>query len=296
VIIPAYNAAQCIDDALGSVVAQSYADWEVVVADDGSTDDTAARAAAADARVRVVQTTGRLGPAGARNTALAAATGELVAFLDADDLWLPDYLARQVGAFDRESAAPGPAVGIVACDAQVVTPSGVGSRTFLQQFRGYGDPITLEAVLKQNRVYVSALVPRDAGEEVGWFEPMLFGTEDHDLWIRILETGRRAVLNLDVLATYRHLPGSVSSHVARQATNDQLTYRRALDRGRLDAHQRRIAESELRYHEVRTAVAEAWFERSPGGLARQLPATASVVLRNPGRWRDWARVLAGVRV
>lgn len=294
-IIPAFNAEQYIEETLASVVAQTFSDWEVIVADDGSTDSTAERAGAADPRVRVVPTAGRVGPAAARNSALEHATGELVAFLDADDLWLPEYLTRQVGVFDRESERPLAPVGIVACDARIRTPEGDDARTFLQRFPGYGEPITLESVLAQNRVYVSALVPRAAGEEVGWFDARLFGTEDHDLWIRLLETGRRGVLNTEVLAIYRYLPGSVSSHVARQASNDQLTYQRALDRGLLNDPQRRIAERELHYHEVRTAVAEAWFERSPTALARQLPAAAGVVLRNPRRWRDWARVLSGRR-
>lgn len=295
VIIPAFNAGDTIEETLRSVVAQGYGDWEALLADDGSTDDTAARAAAVDDRVRVLHTSGRLGPAGARNTALAEASGELVAFLDADDLWLPAYLERQVEAFDREAAGPGAPVGIVACDATVRTPAGDRAQTFLAGFPDGHAPLTLEAVLRQNRIYVSALVTRDAGSEVGWFDPGLFGTEDHDLWIRILETGRRAVLNPEVLAIYRHVPGSVSSNVARQAANDQGTYRRALDRGRLTPAQRRIAEQELRYHEVRAAVAEAWEGRSPLALARQVPAGAVLALRNPGRVRGWVVALRGER-
>ena len=290
VIIPALDAEPYIEETLASVVAQSFPDWEVVLADDGSTDRTADLAAAADGRVRVVRTTGRLGPAGARNTALQHATGELVAFLDADDLWLPGYLATQVGLFDRESEV-GPSVGIVACDARVRTPAGDEQRSFLRRFPGYGEPLTLASVLRQNRIYVSALVPRAAGEEIGWFDAGLFGTEDHDLWIRILETGRRAVLNTAVLAIYRDVPGSVSSNVARQAVNDQGTYRRALARGRLNAEERRVAEQELRYHEVREAVAEAWAGRHLLALARQVPAGAMLAVRNPDRVRGWVQVL-----
>ena len=174
-------------------------------------------------------------------------------------------------------------------------PTAIATRSFLDQFRGGHDPLTLESQLRRNRIYVSALVPRDAGDEVGWFDAGLFGTEDHDLWIRILETGRRAVLNPKALAVYRHVPGSVSSDLARQATNDQETYRRAVARGRLSPEQRRIAEREIRYHEVRGAVAEAWFARRPAALVRRLPAAAGVVLRNPDRWRDWAHALSGGR-
>lgn len=295
VIIPALDAEAYIRETLGSVIAQGFEDWEVVLADDGSADRTAQLAAAADPRVRVVTTRGRLGPAGARNAALASASGELVAFLDADDLWMPRYLEHQVALYDRESASGGAPVGIVCCDALVRTPEGDERKTFLQRFPGYGEQPTLESTLHQNRIYVSALVPCEAGEEVGWFDPDLFGTEDHDLWIKILETGRRAVLTTEVLAIYRHAPGSVSSNVARQALNDQETLRRALARGRLNAHQRRLAERELDYQAVRLAVAQAWFERDRRALMRALPAAARVVARNPRRWGDWARALAGRR-
>lgn len=295
VIIPALDAEAYIRETLGSVVAQGFEDWEVVLADDGSADATAEIAAAYDPRVRVVATPGRLGPAGARNAALASAAGELVAFLDADDLWMPRYLEHQVALYDRESASGGAPVGIVCCDALVRTPEGDERKTFLQRFPGYGEQPTLESTLHQNRIYVSALVPREAGEEVGWFDPDLFGTEDHDLWIKILETGRRAVLTTEVLAIYRHAPGSVSSNVARQALNDQGTLRRALARGRLNAQQQRIAARELRYHEVRAAVAEAWQAHRPLAVARQLPAGVALAMRDPARVRGWVRTLAGRR-
>lgn len=295
IIVPAFNAEAHIEETIGSVVAQSLGDWELIVADDGSTDRTAELAAATDERVRVVATAGRLGPAGARNVALDHAAGELVAFLDADDILLRRYLELQVAVFDRESAATPGQVGIVACDARVRTPQGEGGPTFLERIPGDTEPLTLDRQLVRNRIYVSALVPREAGEAVGWFDPGLFGTEDHDLWIRILETGRRAVLNREVLAVYRHVPGSVSSNVARQAVNDGLTCSRALERGRLNAGQRRVAARQVRYHRVRAAVADARFNRSPGQLVRQLPAAAGVVAANPGRWGEWARALVGGR-
>src|SRR4051812_27552998 len=81
VIIPAHDAAAFIEQTLASVAAQSYADWEVILTDDASADDTAQRAAAAPARAQVVRSEHNLGPAGARNLALERASGELVALL-----------------------------------------------------------------------------------------------------------------------------------------------------------------------------------------------------------------------
>ena len=290
VIIPAHEAAATLGATLESVAAQTYSDWEVVVADDGSADGTGALATdALGGRVTVVRNETARGPAAARNLALERATGELVAFLDADDLWLPRWLEAQVGRYDAEP----PGVGIVACDARIRADGADLPGTYCQQFR-HLEPLTLERVLRRNCIYISALVPREAGDEVGWFDPDLFGTEDHDLWIKILETGRRAVLNREALAVYDRAPGSISSNVARQGLNNQKTYERALARGRLTPRQTRIARQELRYNRAMEAVARAWFERRPRALGgRGLLDAAAVAVTRPGHWGDWIRALRG---
>jgi glycosyltransferase involved in cell wall biosynthesis len=291
VIVPAHNAAEHLGATLASVREQTYGDWEVVVADDCSSDATA-DVAAAHPGVRVVRTGRNLGPAGARNVALHAATGELVALLDADDRWLPGYLERQIARHDAERAR-GVDVGLVACDARIEQDGTLLDHTYLQQFHGAVEPLTVERVLRRNCIYVSALVPRAVGDEVGWFAEELFGTEDHDLWLRILETGRAAVLNREPLAVYRRQAGSVSSNIARMGANNQETYWRALRRGRLTPRQRRIARSELRYNRAMEAVAAAWMDRRPRGLVRTLPTAAFVAATRPAHWRDWVRVLRG---
>jgi glycosyltransferase involved in cell wall biosynthesis len=289
VIVPAHDAAAVVGETLDSIAAQSYRDFVVIVADDASADDTAAVARAAGARV--VATERNVGPAGARNTALAHATGELVAFLDADDLWLPQYLARQVACFDAATAGDGGPVGLVACDARVRRPDGDSPVSYLDSLRPPVHEITLPRLVYRNCVFISALVPRAVGEEVGWFAPELFGTEDHDLWIRILETGRRAVLNREVLAIYRELPGSVSSNLARMAANCQGTYRRAIARGRLPRREMRIARRELTYYRAMEAAARAWFERDPRAAVRAAPVLAWVAATRPSHWREWMAAL-----
>ena len=291
VIVPAHNSAAWIDETLASVADQTYSDWELIVADDASDDDTAARVAAHAPKATLVRSAHNLGPAGARNLALSSASGELVAFLDADDLWLPRYLERQVARYDAERGRRRAPVGIVACDADLRGPDGAAPGTYLAQFRRLHPPITLDRVLSRNCIYVSTLVPGEAGQEVGWFDPELFGTEDHDLWIRILETGRRVVLNEEVLAVYRKAAGSVSSNIARQGANNQKTYRRALARGRLTRAQRRIARRELRYNRAMEAMAAAWFDQSPGRAIRSLPNMVWVAATRPDHWRDWLGVL-----
>jgi glycosyltransferase involved in cell wall biosynthesis len=287
VIIPAYNAAAFIDEAVRSVERQTYDDWEAIIVDDASLDDTFAIASSFGGRVRALRGERNTGPSGTRNLALRHATGELVALLDADDTWLPQYLEHQVGRFDRERGA-GRRVGIVACNARI---SGSRDQTFLDHFRGPLEPVTLERVLQGNPIFISALVLRQAGEEVGWFSDELFGTEDHDLWIRILESGYEAVLNREVLAVYRQPAGSISSDLARMGSGNQLTYRRALERGRLTPAQRRIALSQLRYNRAMEAVAAARFAGDRGRAVRALPTLLFVAATNPRLWPQWLRVL-----
>src|SRR4051812_49192629 len=95
IIIPAFNAEEHIDETLGSVCHQTYDDWEIVVCDDCSTDGTAERARSFGDCLTLVRTEANAGPSAARNLAIEHSSGELLAFLDADDYWLPTYLERQ---------------------------------------------------------------------------------------------------------------------------------------------------------------------------------------------------------
>jgi glycosyltransferase involved in cell wall biosynthesis/CelD/BcsL family acetyltransferase involved in cellulose biosynthesis len=103
VVMPTFNRADTILRAIASVQAQTHGDWDLIVVDDGSTDDTASRIAGLDPRIRVLRQENR-GVTAARNTGLAAVRGDLVAFLDSDDEWLPHHLALAVAFF---AASPG---------------------------------------------------------------------------------------------------------------------------------------------------------------------------------------------
>ena len=99
IITPVYNAARWLPETFATVRAQTFSDWEQILVNDGSTDaspELIDAAAAEDPRFRSMHTSGREGPSAARNLGLKAARGRFVAFLDADDLWLPEKLARSV--------------------------------------------------------------------------------------------------------------------------------------------------------------------------------------------------------
>jgi glycosyltransferase involved in cell wall biosynthesis len=302
VIVPAHEAACFLPETIASVRAQTYKDWELVVADDGSADGTWELLQSAGPDVRSFRREHAGGPAVARNLALANATGELVAFLDADDLLLPRYLESQVARYEAASrdgaAGQGAAreVGLVACDARILIDGEYALYTHLERIPDRHAPITLERVLRRNPIYGACLVPVSAGAAVDWFDPELFGTEDFGLWIKLLEAGYRAVLNDEVLAVYRRTAGAVSSNLARQGLNNRRAYERALARGRLSAAQRRIARRSVRYNRAMEQVALLRFSgdrsgRAAVGLLRSIPLLASVALGNPRMWPQWLRLL-----
>lgn len=296
VIIPAHNAAAFIEQALQSVREQTYGDWEVVVVDDGSSDRTWELLQTAGARVRSLRRERAGGPAVARNLALRNTGGELVAFLDADDLLLPRYLESQLECYQEAQQGQRGEVGLVTCDARILIGEGYAPYTALGLVPDRDEPITLDRVLRRNPIYMACLVPVAVGEAVGWFDPELFGTEDYGLWIKILEAGYRAVLNDEVLAVYRRSPGTVSSNIAGQAVNNRRAYELALGRGRLTTRQRRIARQAIRYNHAMEQVAILRFAGDHGwrsalrGL-RNLPLLASVAFSNPQMWAGWLELL-----
>jgi glycosyltransferase involved in cell wall biosynthesis len=296
VIIPAYNAQAYLTETLASVEAQTYRDWEVVVADDGSTDATVETAETFGERFKVLRGGSNEGPAAARNRAVPASDGELLAFLDADDLWLPSYLDRMVQLYD-ESQTRGVRAGVLTCDARILGPDGFLPKTYME-FKGFPSDVTMMRMLVSNPVFGGALSTRALVDEAGGFCPELFGTEDYDLWLRIMELGYRVVATREALTVYRLRPASVSANLARMSRSLQLTYRRALERGRLTPRQRRMARRQLRLQRALEQVGLIKSERRAGGLAlarllRGLPLFVPVAAENPDRWLATVRVLAG---
>ena len=290
VIVAAFNSEETLPAALASVQAQTLDDWEVVVCDDCSTDGTAAVAEGFGGRVRVVRAPRNLGPAGARNLAIEAASGALIAILDADDCWSPDYLASQVSLLDRSNA--GGDVGIVACDARFVDGTGEVLGTYGEQFT-FPEQLTLRRLLEGNLIFVSALVPRPVLDRAGWFATECFGSEDWDLWIRIVELGYRVVRNPELLVTYRMGGDQLSADRGRMARNMVIVYRRAFERGRLDWRERRVARRGIRRERLVSDLADYREQRDQGkrvrpGKALRLAATAALVAAQFPRGRPAA--------
>jgi glycosyltransferase involved in cell wall biosynthesis len=178
VVVPAHNAAATLGPALASVAHQTVPPTQVLVVDDGSTDDTAAVARGAPLELEVIPTGAPSGPAAARNAGTAHAVGEWVAFLDADDVWHSRKLEVQLEAARRK-----PGTVLVASDwvrGTPPTPDGpVGMRV-----------LRTGHILSLNRFQTSTvLVRRDVLSSVGGFDPTLDGAEDWDLWLRASALG-----------------------------------------------------------------------------------------------------------
>jgi glycosyltransferase involved in cell wall biosynthesis len=285
VIIPAFNAEAYIGEALRSVEAQTYDDWEIVVCDDGSTDDTLEIVSNFGDRVRIVEHVRNSGLAAARNSAIRESDGELLALLDADDYWLPSYLEHLVALYDRESHDGN--VGIVACNAYVLEPDGILPRTYAELI-GAPAHVTTSRLLESNRIFVSAMSPRTVIDNAGGFYEQLRRVEDYDLWLRVVELGYRVAVTNEPLAVYRVTEGSLSRDPTAMAQATQIVYRRALARGNLRPHERRIAERELRFQRALEQVI------SPNGISYRralgaLPLLLRVAAEHPRRLVSFAR-------
>jgi glycosyltransferase involved in cell wall biosynthesis len=184
VIVPAYNTAPFIAETLDSVFAQSMADFEVIVVNDGSPDTPALEQALLPYRDRIryiVQSNGGL--SAARNTAIRASGSELVAFLDSDDVWEPDYLQHQVQQLDERGLT------VVYPDATLFGDTRLAGRRFMDIHPSSG-PVTIESLVTQRcNVMVSVVARRQAIVDAGMFDDSLRSSEDFDLWLRIVRMG-----------------------------------------------------------------------------------------------------------
>lgn len=188
--MPAYNAEKFIGESIQSVVDQTYANWELLVVDDGSTDKTQdiIRAfEAQDSRVKYLfQQNGR--QAKARNTAIENSHGTLIAFLDADDLWLPEKLERQLQALEATNADVIYSNGIIIYEPGA-TPGRNDFATVAGTIEGRK---MLDVLLLQNRIPVqSVLVRMESYRNAGPFDesPQFHGCEDYEMWLRLAERG-----------------------------------------------------------------------------------------------------------
>jgi glycosyltransferase involved in cell wall biosynthesis len=208
VIIPAYKVAQYIPATLDSVLAQTFANYEIIVVNDGSPDTWELEKALEPYRDRIVYLRQEnQGPAGARNTGIRMARGEYVALLDADDIWNPEHLAAQVALLQAD-----PSVDVVYADARIFGDVPEAGRTVMEFCPSVGEVTFERLVARECTVHICVSVcRREALLRAGLFDPAFRGTEDIDMWLRISMQGGRIVYQRKVLGNYRRHPGSLSA-------------------------------------------------------------------------------------
>ena len=209
--ITTYNRAAYLPGALDSVFAQTRAPDEVLVVDDGSTDDTQDVLAGYDDRIRVVRQE-NAGRSGARNTAIGQARGRFLSFLDSDDRWTPTKLERQVPVLESEShlGLVHGHVEVIGADGETLADETAHHRELFSA--AHRDGVTYAGYAFDCRCFSSAVTLRvDAVEQVGLYDTALL-LDDYDLYLRLALDSRIVFLEGEPMALYRHHEGQMTTY------------------------------------------------------------------------------------
>ena len=230
VVIPTYNRTSLLLRAVASVRAQTFNDWELIVVDDGSSEDIAgALASVEDPRIRLIRHGVNRGAPAARNTGLAEVRGEWVAFLDSDDEWLPQKLAKQLVLVRRN------------VDAPVLVYTGFEKIGWLRQpspptRRG----MLFEDLLAKNFIGTCStpLISVAALRQAGGFDPELKSSQDWDLWVRLARLGPIDFVP-ETLVWYHHQEDSITMNRAGVIAGNRYAAKKwAVEVARLPASKR----------------------------------------------------------
>ena len=227
VIVPAYGVAHLLAEAMDSLLAQTLADWECVVVDDGAPDDVAAAVQPylGDSRVTFLATD-NAGVSTARNRAIAATSAPFVALLDGDDILRPDYLARTTAALEADAQAR-----LVTVNARIFGAVPQERLCFTtRQGSTDGRHGSLADVLDRSfGVYIGSTFRRADFDAIGGFDSRMTHAEDFDLWVRLMLLGGHALYVDEVLADYRVRSRSASAASLKMIKGNIRTMEKALE-------------------------------------------------------------------
>lgn len=270
VITPAWNAAEFLRETIDSVRAQTFTDWELVLVDDGSTDDTVAIVEsyrALDPRVRLVRQPNS-GPSTARNHGMRVAVGEFFAFLDSDDTWHPTFLEAQLAVFAQHP------------ETWLVTGNGyhrggpLNGRPARPITDGYPVLPTMELITDECAVFIMTVFRRAVYDSIGGFDETQWHSEDYDFWLRAAIAGFTVRRNPQPLGNYRVRGDSLSRNRSRMIRGMLQTYEKTRSRCDAGSMERRAVDAQ-----IRRFTSELLLEEAKEALERGDPATAAVRLR-----------------
>lgn len=206
VVVATYNMGQHIEGAIDSILQQSFRDLEVIVVDDGSSDDTQERLQQYrnDERVRIIRTDNQ-GQPKAKNLGIQNARGKYIAFCDADDLWAPDKLERQIPVFIQD-----PEVGVVYTDVKYIDERG---EVYEKEggYKRYSGFVTDKLLIKNFVPFGTSIIRRECLDQVGLFDESLPMGIDWDLWLRLSVFYKFQFVEAKTYF-YREWPGQMSNN------------------------------------------------------------------------------------
>lgn len=222
IITPCYNGAKYIGETIESVLAQTYFDWEMIIVDDGSKDNSAEvikKYCGMDGRIQYVYQKNR-GSAAARNNAIHRAQGQYIALLDADDIWMPEFLEKQI-AFMKEKKAV-----CVCCSYGRIDEK---SRKILNPIKSM-PIITVRDMMVMNRIgCLSGLYDCSKYGKIYLDEKLNSIRDDYAYWLEIVKLEGKAYGNQEVLANYRVLSGSTTGNKKKLIGKQYDFYRNYLN-------------------------------------------------------------------
>jgi teichuronic acid biosynthesis glycosyltransferase TuaG len=246
VIVPVHNIAKLIAETLDSVFNQTFADYEVILINDGSSDSTELEEVLKLYKEKLVYIKQEnAGAAIARNTGILNARGKYLAFLDGDDLWFPEYLEKQLKFIEQNK------FDLVYCDAEFFGEAVYKEKTYMQKSPTVGVVSTENLLIgKANLITSGTIVLREKLLEQGLFDKEFPRNEDYDLWFRLTKNGLKLGYQTDVLLKYRIRVGSLSGNNIQRA--ERLLHAYKLINKKYD-----LNKSELQVLEKQLKIAEA---------------------------------------
>lgn len=225
VVIPAYNSERYLASAIRSALSQTFADTEVIVVNDGSTDATAAVMDSFGDRITGVHQHNQ-GPSVARNVGMKAASGQFIAFLDSDDLWLPRRLEKMISMLDDNES-----LGFITSDAYLINedrPTAMRYYGTLVDPAPFSSPNHAYWIVRQNYVFTGVVVRRELFDQHGTFLPHILA-EDWDLWTRFIIEGSNVGFFDSPLGYYRIRKDGLTCCAEFEAQRDAAQYRTLRD-------------------------------------------------------------------
>jgi glycosyltransferase involved in cell wall biosynthesis len=208
IIIPAYNVTQYISEALDSVFAQTFTDYEIVVINDGSPDTSELEQVLEPYQERIIYAKQEnRGVSGARNTGIQITTAPFIAQLDPDDAWMPNYLEVQMGIIESD-----PTIDVLYPNAVIFGDTPEAGKELMSLSPSNGEVTFERLILQECNVITCVTARRESFLRAGLFDESLRSSEDFDLWLRIVKQGGRLAYHRQVLARYRRREGSHTSN------------------------------------------------------------------------------------